>query len=860
MSLTWTAPAALWLLLVVPLVWVARRWGRTNFNVRQQMLQAGVRSALLAALALALARPVISTGSSRMSVVYLVDLSHSISSRSVAEAATRIDALNAGARPAHSRILAFGADVIPVQSTAALRQLAQPDAVGNDAAAAGSGTDIERALTEARAAVAPGHVPRIVLFSDGRQTSGDVRQAITRLAAQGIPVFVEPMGVRDLGDAWVDAVWLPERLTAGTTATVAVDIGTQRAVAGVLQVREGSQVLARQELTLPSGVRSVPVDLTFETAGAHAIDVQFAVPADPLAVNNTLSKEAYVRPRAQVLYVEGAPASAKYLQSALVQSGFDVTVRPTTSVPTTPAQLDPWDVVILSDVGRSAIPDAAMNALAEWVEHDGGGVLIAGGESVYGEDGTPGSTGGYRHTELERLMPVTFERKDEPEVALIIVLDKSWSMAGQVMELCKAAAQAAIDVLADEQSVGVVTFNDGLNWDVTLRNVGKNREAIKKAVAAIEPSGHTLIYPAVEQAFLALKDARARAKHVVLLSDGRSYPDDYEGLVTKMVEAKMTVSSIAVGPAADAELLSNIAKWGKGRSYAVEDAKEVPQIFVKEARNAATPAFDEKALKPVLKSRAFLEGVDFAQAPRLRGRTATVLKDTALELLATEDGDPLLAFWPIGLGRTAVFASDVKDRWASDWVRWRGYGPFFSAVVHALERQRPPALEITVAEDAVRGTARPLTVTVEARDPKGRFRDLLTVPVEVKSGDGATARLAARQVAPGRYQALVTADARQPLTISVSEAGVVAPSRLVLPDPNAEYRFHPGDVALLKSIATATGGALQPTPEALSAATASRQTVRRALWPALVVFALVMWLVDVLLRRVRLFETSGVIS
>jgi uncharacterized membrane protein/uncharacterized protein YegL len=860
MSLTWTAPAALWLLLVVPLVWVARRWGRTNFNVRQQMLQAGVRSALLAALALALARPVISTGSSRMSVVYLVDLSHSISSKSVAEAAARIDALNTGARPAHSRILAFGADVIPVQSTAALRQLAQPDAVGNDAAVAGSGTDIERALTEARAAVAPGHVPRIVLFSDGRQTSGDVRQAITRLAAQGIPVFVEPMGVRDLRDAWVDAVWLPERLTAGTTATVAVDIGTQRAVAGVLQVREGSRVLASQDLVLPSGVRSVPVDLTFDTAGAHAVDVQFTVPADPLAVNNTLSKEAYVRPRAQVLYVEGAPASAKYLQSALVQSGFDVTVRPTTSVPTTPAQLDPWDVVILSDVGRSAIPDAAMNALADWVEHDGGGVLIAGGESVYGEDGTPNSTGGYRHTELERLMPVTFERKDEPEVALIIVLDKSWSMAGQVMELCKAAAQAAIDVLADEQSVGVVTFNDGLNWDVTLRNVGKNREAIKKAVAAIEPSGHTLIYPAVEQAYIALKDARARAKHVVLLSDGRSYPDDYEGLVTKMVEAKMTVSSIAVGPAADVELLTNIAKWGKGRSYAVEDAKEVPQIFVKEAKNAATPAFDEKALKPVLKSRAFLEGVDFAQAPRLRGRTATVLKDTALELLATEDGDPLLAFWPIGLGRTAVFASDVKDRWASDWVRWRGYGPFFSAVVHALERQRPPALEITVAEDAVRGTARPLTVTVEARDPKGRFRDLLTVPVEVKSGDGAAAKLSARQIAPGRYQARVTADARQPLTVSGSGAGITAPPRLVLPDPNAEYRFHPGDVAALKSIASATGGALQPTPESLSAATASRQTVRRALWPALVVFGLVMWLVDVLLRRVRLFETSGVIS
>ncbi|HEY7475602.1 MAG TPA: VWA domain-containing protein [Vicinamibacterales bacterium] len=853
MSLTWTAPSALWLLLIVPLVWAARRWGRTNFNVRQQYVQAAVRSILLAALALALARPVISMGSSRLSVVYLVDLSHSISSRSIAQAADQIDALNAGVRPAHSKIVAFGADVISIDSTAALRQFAQPDAAGNEAAVSGGGTDLERALGEARAALAPGHVPKIVLFSDGHQTSGDVREAITRLAAQGVPVSVVPLGVRDLGDAWVDAVALPERLTAGTQATLAVALGAQRVVSGLLEVREGGRVLASRTLSLPPGVTTLPVDLTFDQAGAHAIDIQFTAPGDPLAVNNTLSREAYVRPRAQVLYLEGAPASAKYLQGALVQSGFDVTVRSTTAVPTSQAQLDPWDVVILSDVGRASIPDAAMSALADWVEHDGGGVLIAGGDSVYGEDNT-GAAGGYRHTELERLMPVTFERKDEPEVALIIVLDKSWSMAGQVMELCKAAAQAAIDVLADEQSVGVVTFNDGLNWDVTLRNVGKNREAIKRAVAAIEPSGHTLIYPAVEQAYIALKDARARAKHVVLLSDGRSYPDDYEGLVTKMVEAKMTVSTIAVGPAADAELLSNIAKWGKGRNYAVEDAKEVPQIFVKEAKNASTPAFDEKALKPVLKSRGFLEGVDFTQAPRLRGRTATVLKDTALELLATEDGDPLLAFWPIGLGRTAVFASDVKDRWASDWVRWRGYGPFFSAIVHALERQRPAALEISLVEDVVRGAARPLTISVEARDPKGRFRDLLTLPVEVRSGDGAAAKLAARQVAPGKYEARVTADARQKLTVAVSEAGVAAPSRFVLPDPNAEYRFHPANVALLQSVAKATGGVFQPTPETLRAGGGAPQTARSALWPWLVVLGLIMWLADVLLRRVRIFE------
>ena len=258
------------------------------------------------------------------------------------------------------------------------------------------------------------------------------------------------------------------------------------------------------------------------------------------------------------------------------------------------------------------------------------------------------------------------------------------------MELCKAAAQAAVDVLTDEQSVGILTFNDKFDWDVTLRNVGKNRDAIRKTIAAIEPGGHTLIFPAVEQAYLALKNAQARAKHVMLLSDGRSYPDDYEGLVKKMAEAHITVSSVAVGPSADPELLTNIAKWGKGRSYAVADAKEVPQIFVKEAKNATTPAFDEKPHQAGRQdARRSSTASISTRMPKLRGRTATVLKDTALELLATDDDDPLLAFWPIGLGRTAVFASDVKDRWAADWVRWRGYGPFFSSVVRALERQRP---------------------------------------------------------------------------------------------------------------------------------------------------------------------------
>jgi uncharacterized membrane protein len=746
--LTWGAPSALWLLLALPLIWVAHFATRTNFNPRQRFTQATTRSLLIAALVLGLARPVISSASSHQSIVYAVDVSHSVASHAVEAAADKIDQINTALQPSHTRIVTFGRQATTVPSTAALKQLAKarPDAPAADGPD-GSGTDLEAALYAARGELATEHIPRIVLFSDGRPTAGDVNSAVTHLAAERIPVSVEPLVPRAIGDAWIDAVDFPGHITAGGTHPVTVTIGSQREGTGALELRvaeataatksarprsavpKPGTVVAQRTVTFQKGMTPVALDLTVDAPGDYVLEASLSAPGDPLAVNNVLTREVWADPRPKVLYMEGTPSSARYLAAALDGAGFEVVTRPGSAFPTTATELAQYDVVVVSDIPRKAIPDAAMTGLADYVEKGGGGLLVAGGEAVFGESG-------YRKTPIERLTPVTFERKDEPEVALVIVLDRSWSMAGSSMELTKVAAQAAVDVLSDEQSIGILTFNDKFAWDVTLRNVGKNRDSIRKKIAEIGPGGHTLIYPAVEQAYLALRNAKARAKHVILLSDGRSYPGEYEALVRKMTEARITVSTVAVGPSADPELLKNLATWGNGRAYAVADATQVPEIFVKEAKNAVTPGFDEKTITPVVKTPGFLASVDLARMPKLKGRTATVLKDGAMELVATDEEDPLLAFWPIGLGRTAVFASDVKDRWAADWVRWRGYGPFFASVVRALQRQHAPAVSLEITPGPVRGTRRAIAVAVEARDPNGQYRNLLSPAVQVRTASG----------------------------------------------------------------------------------------------------------------------------
>jgi hypothetical protein len=249
--------------------------------------------------------------------------------------------------------------------------------------------------------------------------------------------------------------------------------------------------------------------------------------------------------------------------------------------------------------------------------------------------------------------------------------------------------------------------------------------------------------------------------------------------------------------------------------------------------------------------------------PKLKGRTATVLKDGALELIATDEEDPLLAFWPIGLGRTAVFASDLKDRWAADWVRWRGYGPFFASLVRALQRQRSPALALEVAPGPVRGGGRAIAVAVEARDAAGEYKNLQSPVLQVRQAAGGPAarpaRVVTRQVAPGRYEAVVMADARQLLSISIDGADSRPPTpgattATIVPDPAAEYRFRPPDETLLRSIASATGGAWQPSAASLANAATDTRTARRPLWPPLIALALALWFVDLVLRRVRLFE------
>jgi len=315
------------------------------------------------------------------------------------------------------------------------------------------------------------------------------------------------------------------------------------------------------------------------------------------------------------------------------------------------------------------------------------------------------------------------------------------------------------------------------------------------------------------------------------------------------------VSSVAVGSGSDRELLQNIATWGKGRSYYIEDATKVPQIFTQETELATGKTLKEDPFKAIVKKavEAF-KGIDFKSAPNLLGYVGTKAKETSEVLLEAptlgQEPEPLLVRWQYGLGKTAAFTSDLKDRWAVEWLKWSGYPKFWSQLVRETMRRRDDdEFDFRVAR--VNNEAH---MTINAVQKDGQFRNKLQTQIRVVAPDQSVSEVAIRQVGPGSYEA--KAPLPQKGTFIFRRVGdeTGGSSRILPYSYPEEYHFYPPNTDLLRAIATETGGSFQPTAAEIFNPRGETTALPTPLWPYLAVTALLLYIADILLRRVRLFE------
>ncbi len=830
-----TRPWLLAGLAVLPLLVYYFYRSLVDFARWQRVLSLVCRSLIVVLLVAALAGLTLLLPTTRQFVVFAIDASLSVGDESRAAAAEFLRHCQEQVGDNRAAFLPFAEEPGPI------RPVFGPESLKLDGK--DRGTSLAAAVEVAIAAIPPFYLPHVVLVTDGNQTEGDVLQ--TALGA-GVPISVKPLATRADPEVQVSDVVVPAQVRIGEPFHVEVVIDSNHEGEGAVEIFRGPHKVQAGSQKVGKGENRFRFRQTVEQERLVQFSARVHGFQDTLLDNNMAAGLVFTSGKPRVLLIDRTPKTARDLTWGLEEQDVQVDVRPPEGMPDSLAGLQNYEAVVLSNVPATDLTMRQMDVVRTYVQDLGGGLIMLGGDQSFG-------LGGYYKTVLEEILPVRsdFEKeREKPSLAMVLIIDKSGSMGGMKIELAKEAAKSAAELLGPRDQLGVITF-DGASYWVSEIQSASGKHAIIDRISTIEAGGGTNMYPAMEDGLQALDTAVAKLKHVILLTDGISAPGDFEGIASQMASARITVSTVAVGQGADQNLLEAIARIGNGRYYFCDDPLSIPQVFAKETIEASKSAINEQPFTPqVVRPSQVLADLDVASAPFLLGYVVTRAKPTSEFILATESGDPLLAWWRYGLGMTVAFTSDAKSRWAAEWLSWPHFGSFWAQVVrHAMRKGEAKGVFVEVSRKG-----RTAKVTLDAVDPTSRFVNQAETNLTVIQPGLGTQRFPMTQIAPGRYSAQFETPRQGTYHLELSQQnhGKLAFRQtrgLVVGYPD-ELRLRPTNEPLLRRLCEATGGRYDPAPKAVFDPGDRTTTRAEPLWPYLLMAAATVLLADVALRRI----------
>ncbi len=763
------SPLALVLLLLVPLIaWMG--WPTTGAARKREFISLSLRLVIIFCLIFSLAGVEIVRSGDDLAVVFLVDVSDSMPQEAVAAEINYVQQAYAAMTPAdQAAVVLFGADALVEQPMSIANQLSTISSVPIT-----NQTDLSEAIRLGMALFPSGSARRMVILSDGAETSGDARAAAEFAAASGVEIVIVPF-VNQIGtEALITNVDVPANLRLGEQFDLNVSVQASESTRAVLRVLAGDEVLYEQTHELRKGTQTFSLPLTAGATGFVSYQVQIVPEQDTFYQNNRLDTFSQVEGPPKILMValepggvlpggDTRPDEHTALLQVLQSAGFDVDVITPNRFPIDLPSLAQYNSVVLVDVPARSFSMRQMELIRSYVRDLGGGLVAVGGPTSFG-------VGGYYGTPLEDALPIDMQIKDEqrrPSLAIVFIIDHSGSMtdaSGGVvkLELAKEAAARSIELLFPTDRVGVIQFDDVASWVVPMTDL-TDPSAVTSAIGSIQAGGGTDIMSGLQAMADVLPDDPAKVKHVILLTDGGADPTGIPELVQQLfTENGITLSTVGVGNDA-APFLEELAVIGGGRYHFTNDASSIPSIFTEETSLATRAYIVEESFFPTLvNSSPILSNIE--STPRLHGYIASSAKDLAQVILESEKGDPILAAWQYGLGRSVAFTSDATGRWARDWVRWEGFPTFWAqAVRYTIGDNLNSALEMTVStEDDL------AHMVINAQNRTGEFLNNYQIEANIVAPNGEAQSITLQQIAPGRYESTFQPDEQGVYLIRIS--------------------------------------------------------------------------------------------
>ena len=708
-------------------------------------------------------------------------------------------------------------------------------------------TDIGGALRLGTAAFPETGQKRLVLLSDGNENLGDAMTAILQARPLGVTVDVIPLGTERGNDVSVQKLGLPSRVKKGQTFDAKIFVQTDKPQRATVRLYRNEQPLGEQAVDLTPGKNLYTFPQTLADPGFYSYTVQLEAQGDNVPQNNRATSFVNVRGDPRILVVSIEPQQDAQLVEALRSARLEVRAVGLSGFPNSLAEMQSYDAIFISNLAAGDIGTDNMKLLESAVRDFGVGLVCVGGDQTY-------AAGAYRGTPLEATLPVNMEldsKKVLPKGAVALVMHgMEFANGNQVARDC---ALGVLDALGPTDEMGVVLWDGNERWLFPMTTVG-DKKGLGKQIAGMNQGDLPSFGGVMGLAHEGLKKSTANLKHIIVFSDGDPGAPSSQQMQA-IVGDRITVTTVLISGHAGPDTMIRMADEGRGRFYNVQNASQLPQIFIKEAAVILKSAIFEEPFTPKLVAASeIVRGL--GALPVLRGYVCTTPKPRAEIPLVSDKGDPILAHWQYGLGRAVAFTSDAKPRWARDWLAWGQFRQFWSQTAQWALRRVENA-DFTTDVSVENGEGR---ISVEAIDDKGDYRNFLNLNTVVISPKGERVTVRLEQTGPGHYEARFPTKEVGSYLLNLMETkdGKLAGSQVVGASVNysPEFTAPEPNLPLLAKLAEAGGGKILdanlPQDPAYNPFLHERQKTfqPRDWWEWLLRLAIILFVLDVAVRRI----------
>lgn len=176
-------------------------------------------------------------------------------------------------------------------------------------------------------------------------------------------------------------------------------------------------------------------------------------------------------------------------------------------------------------------------------------------------------------------------RKAKKAADVVLVFDKSGSMAGQPLAQAKAAAKAFVATLDPRDRVTLIFFDHVLYPPFGPVEVGKAKQELEARIDGVSASGDTAFYSATKRALELLArpgPGKHRIRAAIVMTDGNDNRSKVTlaQLSTALAgeQRSATVFTIAYGSAANHDAMRELARLGGG-SFSQGDVNSIVDIY-----------------------------------------------------------------------------------------------------------------------------------------------------------------------------------------------------------------------------------------------------------------------------------------